>query len=339
LRQRPPAETGEGEPNPEANQPPLFYVAAALVYWLLSPINRLADSPDSLLLFVRLFAVGLVVVAISWPLRKLAYSRSFRFALFGLLALLLPGASESLARAANDAGVFVWAAALMWSLEKPARGWEIAALVAIGPLIKLTALPIVAMAVTDLWISRRRNTSLVACVGALGIVPLQWLRGWHWGGTLELNRPTRPIFEPLSDTLVGFARSVYTFAKTTIWLGEWSVFRPPLLLLVAWGVVAIFWIASVRWKPRAARVVPHLFGIAIAVGGFVTFAIANRRYFGSWGGVGGWYVWGWFPWLVVAASDLLEIRVSRWRWLSALTLVCVVITNAVYYWIAVRLYG
>jgi hypothetical protein len=227
----------------------------------------------------------------------------------------------------------------MWSLEKPARAWVIAALVAIGPLIKLTALPIVAMAVTALWISRRRNASLVACFGALLIVPLQWLRGWHWGGTLELNRPTKPIVEPLWDTLVGFTRSAYTFAKTTIWLGEWSVFRPPLLLLLAWGVIAIVWIASVRWKPRADRVLPHLFGIVIAVCGFVTFAIANRRYFGGWGGVGGWYVWGWVPWLVVAADDLLEIRASRWRWLSALTLTCVLLTNAVYYWIAVRLYS
>ena len=81
-------------PNPENHQPPLFDLAAGL---LLRASTRLDPSgwlstPDVRLLWARLVSVGLVGLAILFPLRALFRSRERSVAAAGLLLLLLPGA-------------------------------------------------------------------------------------------------------------------------------------------------------------------------------------------------------------------------------------------------------
>jgi hypothetical protein len=69
------------------------------------------------------------------------------------------------------------------------------------------------------------------------------------------------------------------------------------------------------------------------------FAIANRRLYGVWGGVAGWYFWDWSPWLAVAAADLRVVRRGAAAPLLAAAGLFVLASNAA--WIAahLRLYG
>ncbi len=84
---------------------------------------------------------------------------------------------------------------------------------------------------------------------------------------------------------------------------------------------------------------PHLAGAAVAVAGIVTFILANRRFFGGWGGVGGWYLWGWTPWLLIAFDDLLRVSRRAWRFLLPATAIFAVVSNVIYLIRAFRLYG
>jgi hypothetical protein len=282
--------------------------------------------------------VGLVGVGIAFFARTAAFRESALLSFSFLALLALPGAADSLARCANDAAVFTWCCLILWTLQRRTPEVVVFFLLAVGPLLKPTALPIAAFAVCLLWRRGERRKAVIALTGALVVFPLQALRGWKWGGTYELNRPALALTEGLADIVVGFGRSIYTFIKTTAWLGGWSFFRAPRLLLVGYVVLGLCLLAAVRFRSHKEWI-PHAAGLALAMVGFMVFALANRRFFGVWGGVGGWYVWGWFPWLLTAGFDLLTLRPVPARLLFGATVILVVATSLIYYWTAAGIYA
>lgn len=328
LRTGPAEPAATAVPNPEANQPPLFYLAAGL------PLRALPGPIGAAraLLYARLLCVAMVAAAVFGPLRVLARGRPVGAAVAGLLALLLPGAAESLARCSNDAAVFLWAAFVLAALEKRPPAVVLALLLAAGPLLKLTAIPVVVFAVVALFAQGRKAPALVGALSALAVFPVQLLRGWLWGGTVELNRATPGIGEDLFAAGAGFARSAYAFVKTTFWVGGWTFLRPPPVLAAVYLLLLIA--ALVAWRPRAdpRRLAAHAAALAVAGSGFCVFALANRRFYGVWGGVAGWYLWGWSPWIGVAATDLGTVGPRAGRALLWAEAAFVVAANAA--WIA-----
>ena len=106
------------------------------------------------------------------------------------MVLLIPGGAESLARCANDALVFAWAALVVWDLEFERRAWVQPLLSALGPLIKLTAIPIVALAVFSAAFQRRwLRAGLTALTGfafySRAVAP--WLGVGRNGGVQRLE--------------------------------------------------------------------------------------------------------------------------------------------------------
>ena len=330
-----------GLPNPENHQPPLFYIVAGLILRAatrLDPSGWLA-APDVRLLAARLFSVALVALAVFFPLRALLRTHSRNVAVVGLLLLLLPGAAESLARCSNDAAMFCWTALLLYAVARRAPLAWICLLLACGPLLKLTAFPIVAVAVACLWQQGRRRGSILGVVSAGLVFPVQWLRGWLWGGTYEFNRATPGIHETLLHAALGMIRSFYTIAKTIFWLGGWSAFRAPLVLVIAWFLLLFGLLAVARPRPGIAAKWPHILGAAAAFAGCVVFIVGHRRYYGDWGGVGGWYVWDWAPWILIAVDDLAAVPVWARRILLPATVTFVAAANLVYFVTALRIYG
>lgn len=333
LRSPPPLAPARSIPNVEANQPPLFYAVAG---WALAPFPL---GVAGALLFARLFAVACVAVALFGPLRAVAARFPPGLAAAGLLALLLPGAAEGLARCSNEAAVFLWASLVLAALERPWRPWAIALLLAAGPAIKLTAIPIVVFAAVALVEAHRVRLAAAAGAAALLVFPLQAARGWLWGGTLELNFPGGPTGESPLQAAKGFLRSAYAFVKTTFWVGGFSLLRPPRWLTAAYGLWLAALAVAFRRRPAPRRGRAHAAGLFAAAAGFAVFAIANRRYYGDWGGVGGWYLWGWSPWLAAAAADLGDISEGAARvalWGGALF---VITSNAVWFAATLRAYG
>ena len=309
LRPLPPAAAAPLVQNPENNQPPLYYALVGSALRLAAPV--LGDRtrwPEVRLLIARLVAVVLVVIGL-WILLSLLFSGGEWMAAAGLLVwMLMPGASESLARCSNDAAVFLWAAGAVTAVYRRAPSVAIAALAAVGPLLKLTAFPIVAFIVVALWVSKRRVAAAAAGVSSLLVFPIQALRGWYWGGTYEINTPGRAVDETGWQTLAGVGRSAYTFFKTAFWLGNWSFFRPPLVLLIAFLIALVLWVALARYRRGSTLRAAHLATAAACAFGALLFFVSHRRFWGDWGGVGGWYLWSWMPWLTVAASDLFSLR-------------------------------
>lgn len=321
-------------PNVEANQPPLFYLAAGL---LLRPFPL---RPAAQLLAARLLAVALVAAALFGPLRRLVRGWPPAVAVAGLLALLVPGASEALARCSNDAAVFLWASLVLAALARRTGPAALVLLLAAGPLLKLTAIPVVVFAVAVL--ARERSPALAATAGAasLAILPVQALRGWMWGGTLELNaRAAASPAEPIASAAAGFLRSAYAFVKTALWSGGQSLRRPPRWLVAAYGAWLAAAAAILRLRPLARRPLAHGAAAAACAAGFAVFALANRRLYGVWGGVGGWYLWSWSPWIAEAASDLAIAPRRAARVLLGLEAALVVAANAAWFADAVRFYG
>jgi hypothetical protein len=77
-----------------------------------------------------------------------------------------------------------------------------------------------------------------------------------------------------------------------------------------------------------------------AASGFVVFAVKHRIHFETWGGVGGWYAWGWFPWVFAAVEEHFEVRTKSLGRLLALAGVSLLVVFNVVWWIeAHRLYG
>ena len=324
--------------NPEGNQPPLFYaVAGGVARAGLAGERRL--PPETLLLGARLFAVLLVAAALFLPLRRIASRRSAFFAAAGLLLLLLPGASESLARCANDAPVFFWTALVLAALERPSRPGSLVPIAAVGPLVKLTAIPVVVAAVVALWCRGRRRTAIATAAASLAVVPIQLLRGWSWGGTLELNRTTPPLAESLAATTLGLARSVWGLGRSAFWLGGMSLLRPPRLLVAGAILLAVLFALSLRRRPGRRISSANVAGALALAAGTLAFAVASRRYWGGWGGLGGWYFWSWSPWIAVATADAFTVPPSRRPFLLAATAALALAANLLSLRAAFALYG
>lgn len=317
--------------NYEAHQPPLFYAA-------VSPLLKPIVTPVRRLLAMRLFSVVLVLVALAFPIRRVAAGEHEHAFVIFLLFLLLPGAAEALARGSNDAAVFLWTAIIVERLLHGSDGSLLIPLLALGPLLKLTAFPVVVVAVSAMWLRGRRPAAIVGALASLLVLGVQALRGWSWGGTYELNRAAQGMGSH-EVLLVGLSRSLYTFGKTIFWLGEWSFFRAPLSLVGAWlVVVASLLVRHFRrgwWKNEGIAPRAHLFGVMSAVAGLLAMAILNRRLFGEWGGLGGWYFWVWTPWLAVAARPALA---GGRRWIAFLA-GFVALANVQWFIAAHRLYG
>ncbi len=335
LRASPAALPAAAVANPEANQPPLAYAAMGLALRMAPAEPGIASA----LLYARLFSVALVTLAIFGPLRILARRWSPEASAAGLLALLLPGASEALARASNDAAVFLWAAAVLVALELRGRSAALILLLAAGPLIKLTAIPIVVLAVVALFVEGRRGVAAAGGAVSLAVFPLQALRGWLWGGTIELNAARRAIGEPLGRAILGFARSAYAFVKTTFWIGGWSFVRPPRALTLCYFALLLAALFASRRRPNPPRLAAHAAAFAAAGVGFTVFALANRRFYGEWGGVAGWYLWDWSPWIFAAAADLVRFRPGAAKALLGAAALFVLAANAAWLAAALRLYG
>ena len=324
-------------PNYETHQPPLWYVLSG---WLLRPVVSFGASPEARLLALRFASVLAVALALLGPIRKLAERRGAGLLAVVSAVLLLPAGAESFARASNDALVFLLAAAAVERLDRDEPGRLLPLLLAAGPLVKLTFLPVAAFAVVGLARRRAWRLALLSAAASALVVPVQALRGWAWGGTYELNRTAGALGESLGESGLGFARSLYTFAKTTFWIGGWSFFRAPVALVAAY--FALFLLAAALLKPvaPARRLLPHLAAFAVAAAGFAVLAVGNRRLFGAWGGLGGWYAWNWLPWLAVAADDLLERRSDgARRLLLAALAIFLAVANAAFAAAAARLYG
>jgi hypothetical protein len=256
-----------------------------------------------------------------------------------LLALLLPGASEGLARCSNEAAVFLWASLVVAALDRPTPSWILVVLLAAGPMVKLTAIPVAVFAVVVLARERSLRLSLGAGAAALVVFPLQAARGWMWGGTLELNFPGAPAGEPPLRAAAGLVRSAYAFVKTAFWVGGHSLLRPPRWLTAAYGVWIAGLLLAFRRRTGMRRAAAHACAALAAAAGFTVFAVANRRYYGDWGGVGGWYLWGWSPWLAAAVSDLGGFAERAVRPLLFAGAVLLVVANAVWFAFTFAAYG
>ena len=340
LHPLPPQPPAGPVPNYENNQPPLYYAAMGFFLKALKVVSGgLSLWPEVRLLVARLVSVLFTALGVLLLLRLPPKPPIGYVSLGFLLVLGLPGASESLARNSNDAAVFLWCVSVLVALERRVPVSGLVILAAAGPLLKLTAFPVVAFAIIFLWRQKRRAGAIAAGISSLTVFPLQLLRDWSWGGTWELNRPTVSIPDSLLEISAGVARSGYTLVKTAFWLGNWTFFRPPGWLLVGFWALLVLWIAATRYDKDATVLAAHAAGFATAVVGVLLFFFASRRFWGAWGGVGGWYLWAWAPWLAIATRDLFEVTPARRTALLALTAGFVAISNVAYVVAALSLYG
>lgn len=331
---------GEEAFNYESHQPPLYYMAAAplLLGWRLVASEPSATSPEKRLLLLRIANVALVAWALFGPLRKVGSLRGRRWESAVLWLLLAPGAGESLARVSNDTAVFFWCALLVAALERDDGKWRVYLLVALGPLIKLTAIPIVAYAVGRIGLRHGWKAASVTLALSGLVVPIQLVRGWAWGGTLELTALGKALGQPLWGVTVGVLHSTYTFLKTAFWLGGWTVFKPPLWLIAAGAGLGLAWLLALRLETSSETRYAHLAGLLVAAVGFVAFAIGKWGVFEVWGAVGGWYAWGWLPWLGLAANDLTRLRPRYSGTLFAASVLWILVANVLWLLTALRTY-
>jgi hypothetical protein len=338
------APTSDRKPtkNYEGHQPPLPYAAGAATLALVEKTvlpDALSGKPIWRLLGFRLFSVALVLVALCGPLLATANRVNGPWFVAAFLVLLAPGAAESLARSANDAAVFLWSSLVVWAVYRRASTFTILSLVAFGPLVKLTALPIVMFAVLWLLSNRGRGAAFAATVASLLFLPVQYLRGWLWGGTVELNTASGPWDDSIIATVGGLLRSTYTFLRTAFWLGEWSFFRAPIWLLVLLALYLLALALLVRRHPEPKNGIAHLGAFVVAVGATLAFFVSHRLYWNQWGGVGGWYAWGWYPWVAFAFRDQLVVPQSRCSALAGTGIALLIAANVAWFVVAHRVYA
>lgn len=319
------------ERNYENQQPPLYYAVAGFTLHALR-----VDMPDHALLVGRLLSVCFVAFALYGPLWRVARGRPPALAYLFLLVLLVPGAAEGLARASNDALLFLWAALLIAALLRNAPSPVLLALVLLGPLVKLTAFPVVAFAVVHLWRFGRRQVAVGCLVASSVVIPVQWARGWLHGVTYSYA--AAPFGETLGQMCIGLLRSGWGLVKTAFWVGGWTAFRPPWELVAA--VVMLVVVALILSPPvRFLSYPEHVLACCVAFLGTLFVAVGNRRFAGTWGGLCGWYLWGWAPWIALLFSDsTTTIRVPHTPFVIAAVLL-VIASNAVWLSCALAAYG
>lgn len=332
-------------PNYERQHPVLGYLVWAIPVAVVDratsdhePARRVA----AVQLTIRVANLVLLAIAFLGPGRRLIASWSIEARAVAAGAMLLPGAVETLARGGLEALVFAWS---LWFVEEsfrePSRVSRLLTLAAVGPLIKLTALPIVAFGVVAAW--SRRRTVLAIGIGVAGAAVYleRLLRGYLAGGVLDLHAGYA-THDPgdLLDLLRGIGWSMLVTAKSAAWLGGWSFFRPPIWVLAVIGGAAIALLALVRLRHERERAVilAALGAAGVAIAGHAVFSVAVYRVFGSWA-VGGWYVWAWFPVAAVAAERALEWRRPLPPWLLAALVAALATVDLAWWRAADRLYG
>ncbi|MCG3193329.1 MAG: hypothetical protein DIJKHBIC_02579 [Thermoanaerobaculia bacterium] len=329
------------QPNYESHQPPVYYMAGMILLKLAGALGcaDAASNPFMQLLLMRLYSVFLVAASIAFPMRVATAEWSGYQKGLALFLLLVPGAPESLARCANDAGVFAFAAVAVWAVRRESGRPLLTALAALGPFIKLTCLPLSVLLVVKIWRKSDWRSALALGSFSLLFLPIQALRGYRWGGTVELNGLRAPLSGLFPEMAAGMLHSALTFIKTAFWLGEWSFFRPPHWLLAAALIGTICLVPAVKPVWPADRAGGHILAAGLALGSTTYWFLSHRAYWGTWGGVGGWYLWGWYPWLSFAVADFLVVRAGVRRTVAAIVVILVMAGNLAWFGAANRLYG
>lgn len=335
----------EPYPNYERQHPLLGYlvwsIPVAVVDGLVEswdPVRRVAAAQ----LTIRITNLTILAIALLGPGRRLIAPWSIEARLLAMGIMLLPGAVETLARGGLEALVFSWS---VWfvedSVREGPRPGRILVLAAIGPLIKLTAIPVVAFGAMTVWWRRQKRLAVGIVASSMAVYMERLLGGYLGGGVLDLHGGYS-THDPggVLEMLQGIGWSMLVTMKSAAWLGGWSFFRPPLWVVAL--LVGSVGVLSLRVRLAAATdrsvTLAGLGAAAVAITGHAVFSVAVYRVFGSWA-VGGWYVWAWFPMAAVAAERSLAWRrpVPTWVWLAAgISLLAIDIA----WWLAAdRLYG
>mgnify|MGYP003694329989 CR=1 FL=1 len=163
------------------------------------------------------------------------------------------------------------------------------------------------------------------------IFPVQALRGWLWGGTYEFNQTLGNRERICFKVTLGLVRSFYTVVKTVFWLGGWSFFRAPTVLVIFWFLlITRFW-QPLRFlaNPLRTQTWPERAGAAVASLGCAFFLVGNRRFYSVWGGVG-WYVWDWAPW-ILSRWPIVRFSLSARRVLLPITALTLWLPQTLYF--------
>jgi hypothetical protein len=313
--------------NQEVKQPPLFYAAVGLG---LRAIGA-GENPAATLLAVRLFNVMLVALALFGPLRTL-FQGSPGVARAGLVALLAPGACEAFARCSNDAAIFFWASFVLVALDRRLPGAAMSVLLTLGPLLKLTALPVSAYAVGVLLFQKRTRAALAGAIASVASLPLRGIHAWGLAVGPEILAGRSGISDSAGEWIRGIARSAYGVVRAPFWAGGWHNFRAPSVLVALYASLLGGTMLAAR-RLRSRRLLPLAAGVLVAIAGTIAYGVSIRRSHGVWGGLAAWYAWEWAPWLAAAAKDLAVIDRRFARVLFAAECLFVLAANA--WWFAV----
>ena len=211
FRPVPPRRSASPAVNYEAHQPPLWYVVAGV---LVLPAKAAGADAEARLLLTAAGVrprrrlgppgsaapdLGVGGARLSWrPCRSL---------------LLLPGGAESLARASNDALVFLLSALVIDRLDRDDPGLPLPALLAAGTLTKLTFLPVVVLCRCRTLEEGGEAPRGPRGTGRFDRRPCAGAAWMGRGGTYELNRTVGGVDESVSEAITGLARSVLHFRQ------------------------------------------------------------------------------------------------------------------------------
>ena len=309
--------------NYESQQPPLFYLGAALL------LRALKEIPlETRLLILRLAAT--LVAALTVPIAH-AFFRRFLPRQGALLATAawaaFPGVGSFVGRFSNDALALPIVAALLLLFAETAAGrlsWKgaalLAALLAVGCWTKLYVLLLVPTAPLAGLLApahRRRVVllrALAACAVALLLLSPWMLRQrvdtGDWLG-LAASKQAPSLGVSLLDRVQSLG-SLFTlrfwivFGRTFLWPGTWSAMGAPasLAVLLAVAVTLVFLCPILRRarpsssrgrmaRGPAAAVVLFVAGQILYAGTYA--AVARVRNHAPSAGPDGWYLLALFP--------------------------------------------
>jgi hypothetical protein len=330
--------------NYESQQPPLFYLGAAVL------LCALKGSPlETQLLILRLAAT--LLAALTVPLAHAFFRRLLPRG--GALAataafVAFPGLGVFTGRFTNDALALPIAAALLVVFADTARGHlsirgaaALALMLAAGcwtKLYVLLLLPVAPLIALRAPLGRRSalllRASVASAVAFLAILP--WLARQHadtgdWFGMLA-SRQAEPLdlglgerFRALTDVL--HVRFGVVFGRTFLWPGTWSAMGAQrfvavvlFLTLALLTLLPIFFRGGSPLRRRVwwgtALVVP-LFLLGYAAYASTFAAVARRGGYSPSAGPDGWYLLILFP-VLLAAGCARGKRVPSELYLIAL---------------------